>query len=242
VQLVKAEAWLRCRLPEPVTPMIASLRRRARDIRFRVRYGFRRPPYGTDLIGYELVLDFLSETSIFELDGDLVEIGAFLGGGTYKLAKYAALRSPEKKLYTIDVFDPKMDGTLNISGDAMSDLYLRSLRGRTQWDVFHDITRNLNNLTVIKGDSAAVDLPCANVCFALIDGNHDPWYVKNDFYLVWHNLVPGGAVAFDDYGYDLPDVTATINKLIGEHSKALTVAALKGKIIFLKRNSSACAA
>ncbi len=41
--------------------------------------------------------------------------------------------------------------------------------------------------------------------------------MRNDFYLVWRNLVPGGSVGFHDYGFDMPEVTEAVDGLVGEH-------------------------
>ena len=38
-----------------------------------------------DFVGYEVLLDFIEERSLHRLEGDLIEIGSFMGGGTAKL-------------------------------------------------------------------------------------------------------------------------------------------------------------
>jgi len=53
--------------------------------------------------------------------------------------------------------------------------------------------------------------------FGFIDGNHQAEYVRNDFNIVWPNLVPNGAVGFHDYRSELVEVTETIDGLIDEH-------------------------
>jgi len=66
--------------------------------------------------------------------------------------------------------------------------------------------------------------------------------VRNDFLLVWRNLVPGGSLGFHDYDFDLPEVTATINSLIDEHRDEISeVREIEARHIVLltKRKSSA---
>ena len=53
--------------------------------------------------------------------------------------------------------------------------------------------------------------------FGCIDGNHDPEYVENDFYLIWNKLTSEGIVAFHDYDVYLPQTTAKINELVKKH-------------------------
>ena len=57
--------------------------------------------------------------------------------------------------------------------------------------------------------------------FGFIDGNHQPDYVRNDFLLIWDNLVSGGVVALHDYKSELPEVTRTIDRLLDEKKKKI---------------------
>jgi hypothetical protein len=60
--------------------------------------------------------------------------------------------------------------------------------------------------------------------------------VKNDFYLAWERLVSGGVVAFDDYGFDLPQVTRTVDELIEVHRPEIReIVSLGKKMIGLVR-------
>ena len=57
-----------------------------------------------DFVGYEVLIDFMKQRALYELEGDIIEIGAYMGRGTAKLARFA--QTYGKKVYTIDVFDP----------------------------------------------------------------------------------------------------------------------------------------
>lgn len=170
----------------------------------------------TDLVGYESIISFLSKASILSVEGDFVEIGTFLGGGARKLSKFLAKNKSMKTLHVIDVFDPSFDWTENLSGRTMAALYRKVLEcygGKSQFEVFSDVTKDCNNINVIRADSAKAVIPSGNLCFAMIDGNHDPEYIENDFRLVWHKMSSGGVVVFHDYQGDLPQTTAAINKI-----------------------------
>ncbi len=151
----------------------------------------------------------------------MVEIGTFLGGGAYKLSRLLEGTGSSKKLYVLDVFDPNFDWTTNTCGDTMKTLYLNALKnygGKSQLEIFLEVTKECKNIIVLRDDSKDVKIPTESICFGFVDGNHAPEYVENDFYLIWSKLTPKGAVAFHDYEGDLPEVTAKITELVNRHS------------------------
>jgi len=174
-----------------------------------------------DFVGYEVLVDFIQKRALQNLEGDVVEIGAFLGGGTVKLAKFA--KKHGKKVYVIDIFDPDFDKTEDTSGLRMCHIYQAFLEGRSQLEIYQEITRGWDNIVTIKEDSKKVRFPREQkFIFGFIDGNHQPEYVRNDFYIVWSNLVSGGIVGFHDYHYTLPKVTETIDGLTKEHKEEIS--------------------
>ena len=229
-------------LPKPLKIALGPIYRKAKRYRFFLKYRFWPPPDGTDITGYEILLDFIVNRKIFNLDGDFLEIGAFLGGGSYKLSKLLERIAPWKSLYVVDIFDPDFDATQCTTGVEMRQLYKRVLErvgNNDQESVFKLVTKTCNNIVVIKGDSKNIQLPATRLCFAFIDGNHDPVYVENDFYLAWNRLVRGGYVAFDDYGFDLPQVTQTVDRIMQKHHSEISeVVRLGKKIIVLKRGEA----
>jgi predicted O-methyltransferase YrrM len=170
-----------------------------------------------------------------KVPGDVVEIGVLLGGGTYKLCHWFAQHAPDKRVVAIDIFDPTFDLTTCTDGETMAALYEEALAGRDQRSVFDEVTGSCANLTVVAGDSAAVELPCERIAFAYIDGNHSADYVRSDFELVWQRLSPGGVVAFDDYGGNLPEVTRTLHELIGEHAGEIARVSVDAPTLLLER-------
>lgn len=189
---------------------------------YRQRYGFPWPPRWTDMTGYEPILDVILEHQLWEVEGDVLEIGVFLGGGTYKLCGLFAARAPDKTIYAVDVFDLSFDQTQTEDGMALAPFYqeaiLRDAGTLEQRAVFDQVTGGCANLVTIAGDSTQVEIPPNKLCLSYIDGSHDPVFVRKDFATCWGRTAPGGIVAFHDYGGDLPRVTESIHQLIGEHA------------------------
>ena len=171
---------------------------------------------GNDFVGYEVLVDFMGKRELQKLEGDIIEIGAFMGGGTAKLAKFAVKYG--KKVYAIDIFDPRCDKTPDKNGVKMCDIYEAFLQGRSQLQVYQQTTNGFDNIVTINKDSKKVRFPRGQkFVLGFIDGNHQADYVINDFNLIWHRLVPGGGVGFHDYNFDLPEVTEAIDGLIYKH-------------------------
>lgn len=242
VSLVRrARAALPTWLKKVLRPLVRGSISVSRRAQFVLEFGFVPPPDGTDLAGYDLLLRAVRDRHLLELTGDLLEIGAFLGGGTYKLARYVERQASQKTIYVVDIFRPEVDQTCSRDGHAMSELYRRRLGqfGPTasQFEIFQKVTAGCTNVVTLRGDSWDVQLPAKALCFAFVDGNHDPAYVRNDFELAWRKLSPGGIVALDDYGHDLPGVTATIDELVREHIGEIESVWCQGKIIFIERRA-----
>jgi hypothetical protein len=180
-------------------------------------------PAGTDndFVGYEVLINFMQKRGLQKLEGDIVEIGAFMGGGTVKLARFG--QKYGKKVYAIDIFDPRSDKTPDKNGVRMCDVYEAFLQGRSQLEIYQQATHRFDNIVTINMDSKKVSFyKGQKFVFGFIDGNHQPDYVINDFNLVWRNLVPGGSIGFHDYNFDLPEVTKTIDSLINKHKHEIS--------------------
>ena len=200
---------------------LSAARDKARIELYKRRWGFPPPAAGTDWSGYERLLKEAERLGIARVPGDIIEIGALFGGGTYKLCRFFERNAPEKRVITIDPFLPTTDQTVNAAGEVMSTLYLEMLGDRDQRAVFDETTAGCRNLTVLAEDSASVSLPTEKIAFAYIDGNHDAEYVRRDFELVWSQLSAGGVIVFDDYGKDLPKLTAALHDRVGAHADEL---------------------
>src|SRR4030042_2152130 len=110
-----------------------------------------------DFVGYEVLIDFMKQRALCKLEGDIVEIGAYMGRGTARLAKFA--RRYGKKVYAIDVFDPGLDNTLSKSGIKAGDVYEAFLKGRPMSEAYQESTRGLDNIITIREDSKKGSFP-----------------------------------------------------------------------------------
>jgi SAM-dependent methyltransferase len=177
-----------------------------------------------DFVGYEILIDFIKQRGLYELEGDIVEIGAYMGRGTAKLAKFAQRYG--KKVYAIDIFDPGLDKTLSKSGIRAGDVYEAFLQGRSMLEVYRESTQGFDNIVTMREDSRKVSFPKEQrFIFGFIDACHQQLYVENDFKLIWPHLVPGGAIGFHDYGFDdWPEVTEAVKKLMREYKSEISEA------------------
>jgi hypothetical protein len=190
-----------------------------------------------DFVGYEVLIDFMEKRGQQKLEGDIIEIGAFMGGGTVKLAGFG--RKYGKEVYAIDIFDPMHDKTPDKNGAKMCDIYEAFLQGRSQLEVYQQATHTFDNILTINMDSRKVSFPKRQkFVFGFIDGNHQPDYVIHDFNLIWRHLVSGGSIGFHDYNFDLPEVTRAIDGLIYKHKDEISeVYEIKpSHIVILTRN------
>jgi hypothetical protein len=183
-----------------------------------------------EFVGYEDLIGFMEEKRLYALEGDIIEIGAYMGGGTAKLAAFAKRHG--KKVYAVDTFDPGLDETRGRGGVRASDVYQAFLSGRSMLETYREATRGLDNVVTIQQDSKKVVFPRGQrFCFGFVDGCHQQSYVENDFGIIWPRLVPGGAVGFHDYAFDdWPEVTVAVDGLLAAHAGEIReIHALTGK-------------
>lgn len=189
-----------------------------------------------DFVGYETLIRYIDRNKIYRLVGDFMEIGAFMGGGSRKLANFG--NKFNKKLVIVDLFDPDSDLTQNDRGEPMNWIYRKILGHKNLRQIFDANTKNEKNIIIFNEDSKKVILPSElKLCFSFIDGNHDSEYVKNDFRLVWDKTVSGGIIAYHDYGGDLPRTTYAIKEMIERYKDDIVGTELipPKNIIFIKK-------
>jgi len=170
-----------------------------------------------EYVGYENLIRFIEDRAIHRLEGDIIEIGAYMGGGTVKLARFAA--ACRKKVFAVDTFDPGADGTVGRGGVTAGEVYQAFLEGPSMFQVYRETTRGCDNIVTIRKDSREVTFPAGQrFCFGFIDGCHQKACVESDFALVWPHLVAGGALGFHDYRFDdWPEVTPAVDGIVASH-------------------------
>jgi predicted O-methyltransferase YrrM len=177
-----------------------------------------------DFVGYEVLIDFVKRRALYRLEGDIIEIGSYMGRGTARLAGFA--RRYGKKVYAIEIFDPSLDKTVSRSGIKAADVYNAFLAGRSMLEAYQESTRGFDNIVTISKDSRIVTFPEEQrFMFGFIDGCHQQSYVESDFHLIWPHLVSGGALGFHDYKFDdWPEVTEAADKLAHAHKREIRAA------------------
>ncbi len=177
-----------------------------------------------DFVGYEVLIDFMTQRALYKLEGDIIEIGAYMGRGTAKLAKFA--QRYRKKVYAIDVFDPGLDKTVSRNGIKAADVYEAFLQGRSMLEAYQESTQGFDNIMTIRKDSRKVSFPEEQkFIFGFIDGCHQQVYVESDFNIIWPHLVSGGALGFHDYRFDdWPAVTQAADRLMHAHQREISQA------------------
>ena len=175
-----------------------------------------------EFVGYENLISFVEERALHKSEGDIVEIGAYMGGGTVKLAEFA--KKYGKKVYAIDIFDPSLDKTIGKGGVKACEVYQAFLYGRSMLEVYQETIRGFDNIITIKDDSKRVKFPREQkFVFGFVDGCHQQAYVENDFHVIWPNLVPGGVIGFHDYKFDdWPEVTKAVDRLMEAHRSEIS--------------------
>jgi hypothetical protein len=174
-----------------------------------------------DFVGYEVLIDFMKRRALYKLEGDVIEIGSYMGRGTAKLAGFA--RRYGKKVYAIDVFDSSLDKTLSRSGIKAADVYKAFLGGRSMLEAYQESTRGFDNIVTIREDSKKVSFPEEQgFIFGFIDGCHQQSYVESDFHLIWPHLVSGGTLGLHDYKFDdWTEVTEAAENLMHAHRREI---------------------
>lgn len=128
--------------------------------------------------------------------GGYLEIGSMCGIIAMSLAE----RYPSRRFVCVDKFAA---GHATAAGEK--EMFLRNLQEHA-----------LKNVTLVEGDSLAV-VPTLAQQFeiVLIDANHAYDYVLGDALNSWRLLLPGGFLAFHDYGY-VEETTRAVNDFLAQ--------------------------
>ncbi len=183
-----------------------------------------------EYVGYENLIRFIEDRQLQRLDGDIIEIGAYMGGGTVKLARFA--RKYHKKVFAVDTFDPGVDLTVGRGGVTAGEVYQAFLEGPSMFEVYEKTTAGLDNIVTIRKDSRYLAFPREQrFFFGFVDGCHQRSYVENDFAVIWPQLVSGGAIGFHDYKFDdWPEVTPAVDQIVSDHrSEIVAIEEIRGR-------------
>lgn len=144
------------------------------------------------------------------LDGDILEVGVWKGG-TAAIISSAASLNKQTKIYLADTFE----------GVPKASLFDPVYRGGEHSDT-SELTVNqlldslqINNYTILKGifpdDFTNFQIDKLKFCHIDVDTYLS---AKDVFEYVWNNLIVGGVIIFDDYGFQTCEgVTKLFNEL-----------------------------
>ena len=124
-----------------------------RDVLFIKKYKFLPPASFTDMSGYELLLDTIIDKKLYQLEGEFVEIGAFIGGGTYKLSRLLEKLKIEKKIYVIDTFNLSQEDHTPDQWKETISPHKKIMKDKKQYEVYKEVTKNCKNIITLIGDS-----------------------------------------------------------------------------------------
>ena len=192
------------------------------------------PLAGTAFVEYTKHLVILYEWGVPLTNGDFIDIGAFLGGGTCILARFLKAIGSTYHVISIDLFNITHDKTVNSSGTKMQDIYRSFIAlnfgDSSQRMIYDQVISGLDNVVTLAADSTTITIPSEKIAFAFIDGCLEPSHIRHDFELVWDKVIAGGVVAIHNYMHDVPSVTEAVNRVLSDFSATISRAAVNDTI------------
>lgn len=201
--------------------------------RWPVPWLFKRP-----LADYDFVARLFHQYQLGRLEGDILELGCFLGFGTARLAALA--RPSGKVVHTADWFLADFGKPETVTA-VSTRRYLRLYPGLTQREVFDQNTRAFPNIAVHAGDIMKLTFPPVQ-CFvcSVIDAGHEDaeYYLK----LSWSHTTPGGLMFLNDYlNPECPELVEAGNEFISANRDQISAMHLRKErriIAIVKRPDS----
>lgn len=167
------------------------------------------------LADYTFVDQMYRRYRLATLPGDLLELGAWLGFGTARMAALA--RDGGKRVHAVDWFLVDFGNPASVTAES-AQRYLTLYAGMTQRQVFDRNTRGLDNVVVHDGDISVLTFaPEQRFVLSVIDAAKGFDQNRQYVALAWQHTVPGGVVMVDDYGNpDAPELTAAVDQTLAE--------------------------
>lgn len=193
----------------------------------------------TKFLGHKIISDQITATELAVLtkelarvldnniEGDIVELGCYMGTSALFEARMIYERAPSKKLWLYDSFQglpEKLTQDLSPSGEQFKVGELRTNKEQLIRN-FKQAGLNLPNIKKAWfSDLQSNDLP-KHICFAFLDGDYYQSIIDS-FRLVWPKLLPGSVVIVDDYNNEaLPGAAKAVDEWLDKHSAKLRVQA-----------------
>ena len=147
------------------------------------------------------------------LEGDVVEIGSFLGKSTFFLGNAVKL-SGNGKLFAIDHFkgNKNKENLYKVNNDDLSDLE-GIFRGNITRSELDDYVILINK----SSRNASKEIKDNSVRLIFIDGDHSGEGVLNDISFYRKKLKKNATIIFDDYNPEVfPDLVDVVNEFVSK--------------------------
>lgn len=161
---------------------------------------------GDGMMPPEQLLEVYRLATTWPVEGDIVELGAWVGLTTSYLATACQVRG-RGMVHAVDTFaGTREGGTTYPSVERF---------GGSTLDAFHDQIARAGACDAVEtliGDTTEVAAAYAGgpIRLLLIDADHSYDGVRNDFASWWPHVAPGGLIVFHDY--DMPEVARFIDR------------------------------
>lgn len=151
---------------------------------------------------------------VYELDGDMAEVGVYKGGSAWLINKIA----PHKKLHLFDTFNGFNNLTEHDPNEWVND--------KTVWEnelghVYHKVCDMFKekNVSITRGsfpESVTEDIKNTKFCFVHLDA--DAYKVtKESLEFFYPRMVEGGLILLHDYNHiDIPVKKVTDEFMVGK--------------------------
>lgn len=194
--------------------------------------------FARPMADYGFVAALFKQFQLGQVEGDILEQGAWLGFGTRDLAKLAEPHG--KTVHAVDVFTTDFGRPETVNGSARR--YLKTYPGMTQRQVFDANTRGCSNVVVHAGDVLKLVFPpTQRFACVVIDAGKTIEENKGYLDLAWPHTTGGGVVFVDDYGNpECPGVGQGVDQWIAEHRSEVRSIHVKSerRIIAIERERS----
>ena len=157
--------------------------------------------------------EYLWKLATGSAEGDILEIGTWMGKSTCILAGACIERAPNTKVLCIDPFDLSGAG-------GQAEYHKRLLPGKTDTlQVFLSNARKLGFrdwvMPIVARSEVALPLLTMQARLVFIDGNHDLRSIQRDVQLSLPLIAEGGVLAIHDVSPSWPDVERYAKTLSG---------------------------
>lgn len=166
-------------------------------------------------------------------DGGILEVGVWRGGTGALMAKKALLAGSTDPVYLCDTFEGV------VKAGSHDRHYKGGEHSDTSQHIVEDLLRTLEitNVRILRGvfpdETARLIEPCTR--FRLVHIDVDVYQSAKDVMAwIWGQMVPGGIVVYDDYGFKgCEGITKYVNEQLPENDR-LVVHNLNGHALVIK--------